>query len=171
MLHGVALWRFARTNRHRRDELSIANKRKSTTTNGSPSPWKARVGILGVGSCHRQLQAFCPHLAMFGLTSDEEIGATHAAWQRVFIRRIYRSFWQRCALTKKSVGAIGVRVPRSSSIRRLDWVLDRGRWLGDTGRQLMVGICSTSLLARKWSSGCCAWRSRPLDRLVEPAGF
>ena len=42
-------------------------------------------------------------------------------------------------LSRKPVGAIGVqyRVRHRSSV--WIWVLDLGRWLGDAGRQLIVG--------------------------------
>ncbi|EIC3836327.1 TPA: PAS domain-containing protein, partial [Escherichia coli] len=79
-------------------------------------------------------------LAMFGLTSDEEIGATHAAWQA----RIHPE--------DLPVVLAKVRAYQENPSERLEceyrvrhrsgvwiWVLDRGRWLGDTGRQLMVG--------------------------------
>ena len=77
---------------------------------------------------------------MFGLTSDEEIGATHAAWQA----RIHPE--------DLPVVLAKVRAYQENPSERLEceyrvrhrsgvwiWVLDRGRWLGDTGRQLMVG--------------------------------
>ncbi len=61
-------------------------------------------------------------LAMFGFTSDDEkIGATHAAWQaRIHPEDLPVVLAKVRAYQKKTVGAIGVRVPRSSSIRRLD---------------------------------------------------
>ena len=77
---------------------------------------------------------------MFGLTSDEEVGATHAAWQA----RIHPE--------DLPVVLAKVRAYQENPSERLEceyrvrhrsgvwiWVLDRGRWLGDTGRQLMVG--------------------------------
>lgn len=59
--------------------------------------------------------------------------------KRVFTRRIYRSFWQRCALIKNPSERLECeyRVRHRSGVSI--WVLDRGRWLGDAGRQLIVG--------------------------------
>ena len=78
-------------------------------------------------------------LAMFGLTSDEEVGATHAAWQA----RIHPE--------DLPVVLAKVRAYQENPSERLEceyrvrhrsgvwiWVLDRGRWLGDAGRQLIV---------------------------------
>jgi len=77
---------------------------------------------------------------MFGLTSDEEVGATHAAWQA----RIHPE--------DLPVVLAKVRAYQENPSERLEceyrvrhrsgvwiWVLDRGRWLGDAGRQLIVG--------------------------------
>lgn len=80
-------------------------------------------------------------LAMFGFTSDDEkIGATHAAWQA----RIHPE--------DLPVVLAKVRAYQENPSERLEceyrvrhrsgvwiWVLDRGRWLGDAGRQLIVG--------------------------------
>ena len=60
--------------------------------------------------------------------------------KRVFIRRIYRSFWQRYALIKKNPSErleCEYRVRHRSGV--WIWGMDRGRWLGDAGRQLIVG--------------------------------
>lgn len=86
----VALWRFARTNRHRRDELKHRQQAQIDD--------KERIAIAlegaGLGFWEWDLatdrfRLSARSLAMFGLTSDEEIGVTHAAWQG-------------CALTKKT---------------------------------------------------------------------
>lgn len=60
-------------------------------------------------------------LAMFGFTSDDEkIGATHAAWQARIHPEDLPVILAKVRAYQKPVGAIGVRVPRSSSIRRFD---------------------------------------------------
>ena len=76
---------------------------------------------------------------MFGLTSDEEVGATHAAWQA------------RTHPEDLPVALAKVRAYQENPSERLEceyrvrhrsgvwiWVMDRGRWLGDAGRQLIT---------------------------------
>lgn len=78
----VALWRFVRTNRQRRDELKHRQQAQIDD--------KERIAIalegagLGFWEWDIATDSFrlsARSLAMFGLTSDEEVGATHAAWQ------------------------------------------------------------------------------------------
>lgn len=158
----VALWRFVRTNRQRRDELKHRQQAQIDD--------KERIAIalegagLGFWEWDIATDSFrlsARSLAMFGLTSDEEVGATHAAWQA----RIHPE--------DLPVVLAKVRAYQENPSERLEceyrvrhrsgvwiWVLDRGRWLGDAGRQLIVGtLLDISLLARKWSSSCCVWRS------------
>lgn len=137
----VALWRFVRTNRQRRDEL---NHRQQAQIDD-----KERIAIalegagLGFWEWDIATDSFrlsARSLAMFGLTSDEEVGATHAAWQA----RIHPE--------DLPVVLAKVRAYQENPSERLEceyrvrhrsgvwiWVLDRGRWLGDAGRQLIVG--------------------------------
>lgn len=99
----VALWRFVRTNRQRRDELKHRQQAQIDD--------KERIAIalegagLGFWEWDIATDSFrlsARSLAMFGLTSDEEVGATHAAWQARTHPEDCRSLWQRCALTKKT---------------------------------------------------------------------
>lgn len=53
----VALWRFVRTNRQRRDELK---HRKSMIRNGSPSPWRAQGWDSGSGISLPTASGFLP---------------------------------------------------------------------------------------------------------------
>ncbi|WP_254617675.1 GGDEF domain-containing protein [Pseudomonas aeruginosa] len=137
----VALWRFVRTNRQRRDELKHRQQAQIDD--------KKRIAIalegagLGFWEWDIATDSFrlsARSLAMFGLTSDEEVGATHAAWQA----RIHPE--------DLPVDLAKVRAYQENPSERLEceyrvrhrsgvwiWVLDRGRWLGDAGRQLIVG--------------------------------
>ncbi|HFF3758482.1 TPA: GGDEF domain-containing protein [Stenotrophomonas maltophilia] len=137
----VALWRFARTNRHRRDELKHRQQAQIDD--------KERIAIAlegaGLGFWEWDLatdrfRLSARSLAMFGLTSDEEIGVTHAAWQArihpedlpVVLARV-RAYQE----NPSERFECEYRVRHRSGV--WIWVLDRGRWLGDAGRQLVVG--------------------------------
>ena len=77
---------------------------------------------------------------MFGLTSDEEVGATHAAWQaRIHPEDLPVVLAKACAYQENPSERLECeyRVRHRSGV--WIWVLDRGRWLGDAGRQLIVG--------------------------------
>ena len=137
----VALWCFVRTNRQRRDELKHRQQAQIDD--------KERIAIalegaeLGFWEWDLATDSFrlsARSLAMFGLTSDEEIGATHAAWQA------------RTHPEDLPVALAKVRAYQENPSERLEceyrvrhrsgvwiWVLDRGRWLGGAGRQLIVG--------------------------------
>lgn len=137
----VALWRFVRTNRQRRDELKHRQQAQIDD--------KERIAIalegagLGFWEWDIATDSFrlsARSLAMFGLTSDEEVGATHAAWQA------------RTHPEDLPVALAKVRAYQENPSERLEceyrvrhrsgvwiWVLDRGRWLGGAGRQLIVG--------------------------------
>jgi len=137
----VALWRFVRTNRQRRDELKHRQQAQIDD--------KERIAIalegagLGFWEWDIATDSFrlsARSLAMFGLTSDEEVGATHAAWQA------------RTHPEDLPVALAKVRAYQENPSERLEceyrvrhrsgvwiWVLDRGRWLGGACRQLIVG--------------------------------
>lgn len=78
----VALWRFARTNRHRRDELKHRQQAKIDDNERIAIALEgAELGFWEWDLATDSFRLSARSLAMFGLTSDEEIGATHAAWQ------------------------------------------------------------------------------------------
>ena len=137
----VALWRFARTNRHRRDELKHRQQAKIDDNERIAIALEgAELGFWEWDLATDSFRLSARSLAMFGLTSDEEIGATHAAWQA----RIHPE--------DLPVVLAKVRAYQENPSERLEceyrvrhrsgvwiWVLDRDRWLGDAGRQLIVG--------------------------------
>ena len=78
----VALWRYARTNSHRRDELKHRQQAKIDDNERIAIALEgAELGFWEWDLATDSFRLSARSLAMFGLTSDEEIGATHAAWQ------------------------------------------------------------------------------------------
>ena len=119
----VALWRFVRTNRQRRDELKHRQQAKIDDNERIAIALEgAELGFWEWDIATDSFRLSARSLAMFGFTSDDEkIGATHAAWQaRIHPEDLPVVLAKVRAYQKKPVGAIGVRVPRSSSIWRLD---------------------------------------------------
>lgn len=124
----------------RRAEASPTSENRRQRTDRH-SPGRRRIGVLGMGYRPDSFRLSARSLAMFGFTSDDEkIGATHAAWQaRIHPEDLPVILAKVRAYQKNPSERLECeyRVRHRSGVSI--WVLDRGRWLGDAGRQLIVG--------------------------------
>lgn len=137
----VALWGFASGSRHMRDELKHSQQTKIDDHD------RIAIALEGADLGFWEWDLATDHyslsgrsMAMFGLTSDDEKGDTFAAWQaRIHPEDLPDVLAKARAYQARPVG----RLEREYRVRHQSggwiWVLDRGRWLGSSDRQLLVG--------------------------------